>query len=285
MSEARDWRAAVPWWLKLGTKVVLNRMPVPYDMWRRVGAFKHGQMLDGAYAKSVFARHRALAGDRLPAAFTLLELGPGDSLATAFLAQEAGSAHTWLVDVGPFAKQDVAAYAALLDQVPASSRGDMAVALEQARATYLTEGLTSLRSIPAGTVDFTFSHAVLEHVPILEFDETMRELFRIQKAGGVGTHVVDLRDHLEGGLNALRFSRRQWESPLLRDSGFYTNRLRSPEIRASFERVGYRILQVREQYWPRLPTPRRAIHREFQHFSDAELMVHDLELVVEKPGS
>ena len=56
------------------------------------------------------------------------------------------------------------------------------------------------------------------------------ELRRIQRSEGVGSHCVSISDILGGKLNDLRFSRRIWESSLMANSGFYTNRLRYREL-------------------------------------------------------
>lgn len=58
---------------------------------------------------------------------------------------------------------------------------------------YLTSGLNSLKSIPSNSVDFIWSHAVLEHVRRAEFQETMKELRRIVRQDGVVSHRTDLR--------------------------------------------------------------------------------------------
>lgn len=31
------WRRAVPWWLRIGAKIVLARVPVPYGFWSASG--------------------------------------------------------------------------------------------------------------------------------------------------------------------------------------------------------------------------------------------------------
>lgn len=278
-------REQVPWWAKLSVKVVLARLPFNYQQWRAMGLFRHGRMLDPDYASHVFEGHLGRARDHLPERFTVLELGPGDSLATAVYAQVAGAARTWLVDAGSWATTDIAAYAPLLERAALSLRRprDVTELLALANASYHTNGLASLRALGENTVDLTFSQAVLEHVALADFDETIAQLFRVQAPGGIGSHRVDLRDHLESSLNSLRFSREHWEGPLLARSGFYTNRLRSPEIRASFERAGYRILKWDEDLWPTLPLARRHMNEAFQRFTDAELRVHGVDVVVEKP--
>jgi hypothetical protein len=76
---SRSFRERVPWWAKLGAKVVLSRLPFSYRRWRSVGNFRHGRMLDPAYAREVFERHfRHVRGSVRPG-FALLELGPGEA--------------------------------------------------------------------------------------------------------------------------------------------------------------------------------------------------------------
>ncbi len=33
---------AVPWWAKIGSKLVLARLPIPYALWRGIGIFRYG---------------------------------------------------------------------------------------------------------------------------------------------------------------------------------------------------------------------------------------------------
>ena len=72
------------WRLKIGLKILLSRMPWGYAVWQRLGLFRHGRMDQSAYAMEVLNHHleqAGLAGDL--AGKTVLELGPGDSIATA----------------------------------------------------------------------------------------------------------------------------------------------------------------------------------------------------------
>ncbi len=220
-------RESIPWWLKICAKLGLARLPIPYQRWRSVGFFKHGFMLDPEYALRVFQKHYDWARSYLPSPFSLLELGPGASLATSLIAAAHGATKIYLVDVGPFAMMQPEPYnhlsqtLALLSSsaVPETFR-TVPEMLGTKNATYLISGIKSLRSIPDRSVDFVFSQAVLERIPLPEFIETVRELFRLQKPGGIASHRIDLQDHLSHGLNSLRFSRRVWESKLLpaRDS-------------------------------------------------------------------
>ncbi len=80
---------ALPWWVKIGAKVVLSRLPFSPRTWQRLGLFSPGGMEDADYARGVFESHFEAAGP-LPEGFTYLELGPGDSLATAVIARARG---------------------------------------------------------------------------------------------------------------------------------------------------------------------------------------------------
>ena len=102
-------KAAMPWWGKIGIKLVLARLPLAYDFWQRLGLFRHGHMDSAVYALGVFEWHmdRASLRGQLQGKF-LLEMGPGDSIATAIIAYAFG-ARAILVDAGPFARADARA--------------------------------------------------------------------------------------------------------------------------------------------------------------------------------
>jgi hypothetical protein len=282
----------VPWWVKLSAKLVLARVPLTYAIWRRVGIFEHGAMLDSAYAIGVFERHFERTASQWTDGATILELGPGDSLATALIAKSHGAGRTWLVDAGRFASPDVAAYRGLAAQL---SNGKLAngqqppsfASLDEllawAHCSYLVDGLKSLSEIPADSIRFSFSQAVLEHVRRNEFDATLRELFRVMQPGAITSHVVDLQDHLAQSLNSLRFSRARWESPLFSSSGFYTNRLRMGQIVEKFRAAGFEIQQVTPERWPAVPVSRRKLDPEFAAMPDEELSVLGFTIVARKP--
>lgn len=275
----------IPWWGKVVAKLVLARLPVPYERWRRLRLFQHGFMLDAGYAERVFDGHFRPVASEVPAGFTVAELGPGDSLATALLAWRAGASRVWLVDAGRFAGLEVAQYRPLLERCApelcdVSSVDEL---LARCHATYLTAGLASLREMPSASVDLWFSQAVLEHVVLDEFEETARQMFRTQVPGGRASHRIDLQDHLQHSLHSLRFSPRLWESRAFRTSGFYTNRLRPTQILTAFERAGYRVVECRTDRWPEVPVPRTAMHERFARLPDEELLVKGLDLELARP--
>lgn len=279
----------LPWQLNLAAKVILSRMPVSYDIWKRVGFFNLGAMERPEYALLVFRRHFDFAGmSKRPKGFTCLELGPGDSLSSALIGPAFGASQTYMVDVGSFANTDPATYHELAvylreNALPVADISKVRTCeqlLAVCSAKYLTNGLASLRQIPSASVDFVFSHATLQQVRRAEFLSVMKELRRIQRPGGIGSHSVSMRDLIGGAANDLRFSARAWESPLMAQAGFYTNRIRYPEMLALFRQAGFEPQVIHVGRWDKLPIPRQKVAQEFCKFSDDDLLVHEWDVLL-----
>lgn len=279
----------MPWWAKIRIKMLLSRVPVSYRSWQKLALFQHGYMEEPEYAFKVFQTHFESASVRFgPSGFTALELGPGDSLFSALIANAYGASKIYLVDVDKFAREDLPPYREMLYYI--ANKGMQAPDIRQVkslntmlslcRASYLTEGLESLKSIPDASIDFLWSNAVLEHVRLDQFEETIRETRRILKPTGVASHQVDLRDHLGGALNNLRYTREKWESPRMSQSGFYTNRIRFAEMLRIFKSAGFHIDAVHAAHWEKIPTSRRAMQPEFSSLKDADLLVKGFSVVL-----
>lgn len=274
-------RELVPWWARIGAKVVLSRAPIGYAVWRRLGIFRHGEMHHPAYAVDIFRTHFARAGIPAGARFVALELGPGDSLASAVIAAAHGAIHTYLVDVGPYATGNLRAYHDLCEYLRGQglhppdlqSVHDIGSLLRACRASYGTRGLDSLREIQPESVDFIWSNAVLEHVRRDAFAELIRETRRVVRRGGTCSHQIDLQDHLGGALNNLRIPSRWWEADWMARSGFYTNRLRMPDLIRTFEAAGFKVQILTQSRWDALPTPLHALSSEFREYDIADLLV------------
>jgi len=268
------------WALKIIAKLIIARLPVPYSFWRSISLFRHGCMDSTGYPVKIFSLHLKRAfPDRLPSGAIILELGPGDSVASALLGYANGASKTYLVDVGNFVRKDVVFYQTLAAEI--SNTGlhspDLSSAmtiddiLEASNARYLTDGLASLRTIPSRSVDYIWSHSVLEHVRKEELASVLAELQRILKPGSRSSHNVDYQDHLAHSLNNLRFSEQLWESSLFANSGFYTNRVPAIQLHKMLQEAGFKILHEEFGKWPVLPISRCALHSDFTKFTDEEL--------------
>jgi len=282
----------IPWWTKIGVKLFLSRLPLPYEMWSSIGIFRHGDMADPSRAIKVFTEHlaRARSVRPIPNGFTMLELGPGDSVLSAAVARSCGASASWLVDAGSFADRNPDLLYALDQALPMSGLrsldipegADFEAILAYLNAHYLISGLQSLSAIPSAAVDLIWSSVVLEHVLADEFDAVVREFHRILSPQGVMSHAIDLRDHLGGSLNNLRFSKERWESASWREAGFYTNRMSQAEILESFERGGFIVKSLTDDLWPAPPLAREKMHESFRRRTDEELRVAGFDIVLVK---
>ena len=278
----------IPWWVKIAAKVILSRFPIKYAVWQQLGFFRHGKMDASKYAVDVFHSHcvRASIEKTLPGK-TILELGPGDSIATSIIASAHG-ARAILVDSGRFVRSDIEPYSELvntlrergLDTPDIVNCENINQILQSCNATYMTDGVQSLRQIDERSVDFIFSHAVLEHIRKKDFSNCMSECRRILKSGGICSHQVDLRDHLDGRHNNLRFSEKVWESNLFAKSGFYTNRILFSQMLDAFEQAGFQARVTDVRHWDGLPTPRNRLSREFKRASDSDLLVSGFHVIL-----
>ena len=295
-------KRVAPWWMKLGAKLLLSRLKFSYRAWKVFGLFEHGRMDDPETSFQNFKLHLTMAGFqsddvhamangtmiRPPKDFTVLELGPGDSLYTAVIARAYGAVRCYLVDTGDYASHDLESYRALARFL--SDRGLNAPSLGEAKtlqdvlticdAVYLTNGLESLRCLPAASVDFLFSNAVLEHIRKHDWRDMLAETRRLLKPQALCSHRVDLGDHLGGGLNNLRFPERVWESEFMANSGFYTNRIRFSEMLALFRQAGFAIEVKQVLRWDSLPTPRNRLHQDFRSLPDEDLLVYGFDAVL-----
>lgn len=281
---------AIPWPLKVATKLLLARLPGSARHWHRAGLFRHGAMDSPNYALKVLKGHLQRAG-LAPADLAgkaCLELGPGDSPLSAVILRAWGAARATLVDAGDFARGGVALCRQMavlmaaegfpLPEVEAAASAEQVLAA--CNAEYLTEGLASLRALPDRTFDFLWSQAVLEHIRRDRFAETLRALHRIQKPEGLASHRVDLRDHLGGALNHLRFADWFWENDTVAGSGFYTNRIGCAEMLGLFESAGFQVELLGARRWEALPTQRTSLAERFRARPEADLLVRSFDVLL-----
>ena len=253
-----------------------------------MGLFKHGQMANPKYAIQVFAEHfNRVNFKRKKGGFVALELGPGDSLFSAIIACSCGATRCYMVDNGDFALKKRKSYESLVKLLKDNCNsidfvgGDTVPKLvESCGGIYYTEGLQSLKGIPDGSIDFIWSHAVLEHIRYHEFEETLRELRRVLRPDGVCSHQVDLKDHLGGKVNNLRFGSRIWETDWMASSGFYTNRIRFKEMLAKFESAAFSVDVISTNLWPNVPISRRKLAKEFQTIDNEDLLISGFTVIL-----
>ncbi len=294
-------KKSLPWQFKIASKILLSRAPIPYSIWKKLGLFEHGSMNKQEWAYEVFLKHAKQAGTittdknvpsfkKNDARFSVIELGPGDSLFSALIASALGAYQTFLIDTGDYASKDMSIYHSLnlmlknkgFETKHFSDSSSIDDILNRSNASYLTEGVQSFKHIADNSIDYCFSNAVLEHVSRYDIETLSTEIKRVLKVGGKSIHRVDLKDHLGGNLNNLRFSEALWESSLFKNAGFYTNRIRFEEMKSIFTQDGLKTEVPRISKWEKLPTPRSKLNIEFSSLSDENLLVSGFDIVIEK---
>jgi SAM-dependent methyltransferase len=245
-------------------------------------------MDQSGYLIGVFNKHVSHSGiGKTLSGKTILEIGPGDSVGTALVAASYGM-QTILVDAGSYAVSDVEFYKKLAGELSSlglrvpdikgvKTLNDILIACD---AKYMTNGISELSKIQSDSVDLIFSQAVLEHIPKHEFVEMVSECKRILSPGGVASHRVDLKDHLGGSLNNLRFSEKLWESDFFSKSGFYTNRIRYSQMLDIFRNEGFSVEVKHIDRWDKLPISRDKLSNEFMYLSDDDLMINGFNVLL-----
>ena len=276
------------WFIKILIKIILYRLPFVYQIWQKIGIFRHGKMDNIDYAIEKFFMHiRDLNIDiKNIKGKTILELGPGDSAASALIACSLG-AKCILIDANNFISNKIDFYYQLekrlleMNYNPPKINGikNIHEILKLCKSDYYIEGEKSIKLIKSNSIDLIFSTAVLEHLKLDEFEIIIKEMRRILKNDGFTSHEVDLKDHLNKSLNNLRFSSRIWESNLFSNSGFYTNRLRYSQIIKIFETSGFNVQILRQKKWNRYPINIKLINKEFRNELNEELLISSFNLI------
>lgn len=276
--------APIPWWAKIGAKLVLSRLPVPHALWSRLNIFRHSyssgeteKLVRAAEARIAWFRART---GRVP--HTMLELGPGEITTCAPVYKALGVERTIFVDVGDFGTTDVAAYAEVAASAAARGlappdlrdAGDRAEVFARCGVTYCTNGFEDLCALPEACADLVVSVAVIEHIRRHELAPTFAQLRRLMKDDALAWHAVDFQDHLGGKLANLRFAPAVWESGWMSRSGFYTNRASASQVIALLRQSGLDVGIEERTLWPQPPIARRQVARDLRaEWSDEDLHV------------
>ena len=221
----------------------------------------------------------------------IMEVGPGDSLFSMIYSRKYTSNKFYFIDTNNFANKDTELYSRLikklinecfLDDFKIKKNFSFQDLLDFCKTSYMTRGLQDLKSIKSNSIDYIFSHSVLEHVRLFELEETINQMYRILKKGGLVSHNINYKDHLDEGLNNLRFPTSLWESNLFANSGFYTNRVPAVKMHSLFRKKGMNMLKENYGSWGKLPIKRSKISKDFNQFSDEDLSIRTSSFIAQK---
>ncbi len=274
--------APVPWWVKLGVKLVMGALPVPARAWRAIGLRRHSF---GAADVTRFvppmqeraARFATLAG-RPPR--NMLEVGPGAMVLRAPIAAALGLGPIWYLDVEDDAPRDLepwrraaaAARDAGLSPPDLSGCATHEDVLKACGATLLVGGAERLAALAPGSVDLVVSEAVLEHVRREDMGPLLSGLRRVTAPDGVGMHGVDFHDHLGGKLRHLSFAPGFWESAAVGRAALYCNRLGLSEVVAAFRDAGFTPTVTGRLVWDSAPLPPGGRHPSLRRTAEDDLV-------------
>jgi SAM-dependent methyltransferase len=252
-------------------------------------------MYDPEYVFGIFSGHlrRLLDQDGILHGSSLLELGPGNSLAQAFLFHTLGVSEVVAVDVRRYATERTGrgVYGEILNRMPDwISTGRLPPQVidqvwRKRAEDLLTPGTSFPRlspsfryeltdgqhlPLPDGKIDFAYSCSVLEHVR--DPEGIYHELARALRPGGLMSHIIDLRDHHHPDpLDFLRYGDRLWSLMQGRSAG-WTNRLRSSDHLGLMERAGFKILEAQPKVIDALPPP-ESLDPRFQGYTAEDLRI------------
>tara|TARA_B100000401_G_C52712076_1_gene674326 strand:+ start:191 stop:1042 length:852 start_codon:yes stop_codon:yes gene_type:complete len=271
------------WFLKIIIKIFLSRLNIPYSFWKKINIFKHGQMESFDYSRKIFEGHyKDMNQINVIDNPVIMEIGPGDSLFSMVYSRKYSNEKFYFLDVNDFATKNLSLYYGLHNslikedyltkklEAPFATFEDV---LNFYNASYLTSSLDSLRTLDDNSIDYIFSHSVLEHVRKYELNSIVREIYRILKPNGVISHNINYKDHLDESLNNLRFSEKIWESNIFAESGFYTNRIPAIEMHKMFKENRFKLVKEYFGKWDKLPLQRRCINNIFDCYTDEELSI------------
>ncbi len=269
------------WALKIILKIIFSRLNIPYSLWKKFNIFKHGQMESFEYSKKIFELHfKEMLKVKKIDNPVIMEIGPGDSLFSMVYSRKYSEEKFYFLDVNDFASKDLNLYFKLQKKLEKENYffkkkkrklESFEALLKNYNTKYLISGIESLKTIEDLSIDYIFSHSVMEHIRKNELNTLIEEMYRILKPNGVISHNINYKDHLGESLNNLRFSEKIWESNLFAKSGFYTNRVPAVEMHEYFKKGGFNLVQEDFGRWDKLPISRNYLSKEFRKFSNEEL--------------
>ena len=246
-----------------------------------------------------------LANDRgiLPEAYHVLEIGTGWHPVQPIAHFLCGADHIRTVDIDPLLNsanvgktlqhfRESALDGTLLQALPRARLDRIAhvrmQALGDPRSTSSADLLQPYRVFtftgqdwhkaePPSSLDFSFSHSVLEYIPLASLRRLFHELRSLTKTTGVTAHFVSLKDQFSvfdsdlSPFNYLRYSSRMWkylDSPLIPQS-----RLRSSDYLSALSDGGWTLFHQDSQLGKLEDLASIPLAAEFQSYTTEDLRV------------
>lgn len=276
----------IPWKIRLKIKLLEIKYPriVPHFLKQKSDPEHYNEVFYNALRKMDIENFEGK---------TICELGPGQFLSHALLTYQMGGVSSYLLEIDDFANQKSEIKVEknmILDdsfrKIRKLPRPKDHITwqqyLQEIDAKYYTDGIDGYLRVPSDTIDYMFSFSVIEHIRKNVFKKYMEEAYRMLKQGGLAYHTVDLKDHLGGGKNQLRYPDSVWEDEIHYRLDNYTNRLSCTEICSLLEEIGYEIVGIEKKRYKEFPIKRNELSKEFRDIPDDDLLVSDFTIILKK---
>lgn len=214
------------WMIKFLTKFFMQSLWFDYSFWKKNGFFEHGKMNESNYAKKIFYKHYDISKQYITSKLTAIEIGPGDDLSSATFFNNEEFIQFFFIDKGYYASP---------------SRGY--------KKQYLTEGVNSFNIIDDRSVSYIFANSVFQHISSKELNKYLEEINRVLVRGGVLSLVLDFKDMIDESLFMHLVPDWIWNSRLINNKLFYTNKLLSHEYEIFFKSFGLEIVYKSPSYF------------------------------------
>lgn len=271
--------------------------------WRAPDASAAAIERDVAHALQIGREYVAMLVERGVAlsASHVLELGPGHNYGTALMLAGHG-ASVAVADRFPVPWHDDyhgAFYRGLADRMRAADPAAPTSAIERCVSAgaigdavrVLPAPVERLDGLADGSVDVVLSNAVLEHAA--DPRAAAAELFRVTRAGGLGIHQVDFRDHRDFSrpLEYLLLDEAGFERMFAERHGECGRQTRPHEMRQMFLDAGFEIVQFKpnwfaaEDYLDDLMPRLRRSPSDYRFAARRDLCVISGRFILRRPGA
>lgn len=162
---------------------------------------------------------------------TIMVIGPGTSLFLPLYCLLHGANKVYLIDPFPrLYNEIIRKYIIYFEEKTGKDLEEYiekkSLRFNEERLCFIKTYLEHIKCIPSNSIDIVISTSVLEHIKNIK--DSVRELSRVMRIGGVMYHKIDLRDHynFKEPLKFLEYSNFVWNNFCTKVGYSYTNRLR-----------------------------------------------------------
>lgn len=217
---------------------------------------------------------------------TILEIGPGKNLLLAIIFILNGAKKVYLIDKykqifnDKFNIKLYNQYLILhLEEYKKNIKNYFSI--KEKIIYFGKESIEKINKLENNSIDFIFSHAVLEHV--FNLDLTIKRIYQLLKRGGFSSHKVDLRDHFhirdKCYLDFLKYPNKYWK--FIGD----TNRVRFSQYIKLFREYNFKILNVKLQKMGpilKIEEIKKKIYKDFKNLDSEILSIRGFYIFLKK---